>query len=258
MRSCPLGKGDIKVKIWRRAIRCKNERSLSRKKIITISDRLARDGVVILRGYIPARKVLQGRNKILSLGNFNLRARKPWPSLLSALHIQNDASVRRVVENKRLASLMRELLGGPVMTTKYKWLRAMPPKLFTGAHTDAAYFGDKSSLLTAWIPFTKVPVRRGLVWVPGSQSSNKWINKRAGEDGTESGWIVNDASQLKLPKGLHWHGTSLNPGDVAIFGTRLLHMTLPNESDCFRISCDTRWSAGNPSSDGTGPWTLVD
>jgi len=258
MRTFPLGKGNIKVKIWRRAIRCESGTSLSRKKKVAIGDRLAQDGIVIIRGFIPTRKVLQGRNKILRLGNFNLKARKPWPSLLSALHIQNDASVRRVLESPRLALLMRELLGGPVLTTRYKWLRAMPPKLFTGAHTDAAYFGESSSLLTAWIPFTKVPVHRGLVWVPGSHSTSQWTKKRVGKDGTESGWIVDDASQLKLPRGFNWHGTSLNPGDVAIFGTSILHMTLPNESSLFRISCDTRWATGDPSSQGTGPWSRVD
>ena len=45
-----------------------------------------------------------------------------------------------------------------VVTTAYKWLRAVPPTTYTGPHMDRAYVGE-GRRLTAWIPFG--PVRRG-------------------------------------------------------------------------------------------------
>lgn len=38
-------------------------------------------------------------------------------------------------------------------TTRFKWVRAMPPALFTGVHIDRVYMGRGSQrMLTAWIP----------------------------------------------------------------------------------------------------------
>eukprot|EP00397_Hematodinium_sp_SG-2012_P009091 GEMP01009166.1.p1 GENE.GEMP01009166.1~~GEMP01009166.1.p1 ORF type:complete len:269 (+),score=21.06 GEMP01009166.1:57-863(+) len=259
MRRLPLGRKGIIVRPWRRSIPVRGR--LTSAIIASVKRKLLRDGIVIVRNLLPSTTVVRGRNAILRLGRFSLEARKPWPSLLSSLHIQQDHCVRKVLEGPRVATLMRGLLGSPIMTTKYKWLRAMPPKLFTGVHTDAAYFGTDRHILTSWIPFTKVPVRRGLVWVPKSHLTDVFTNRMEqwdiGQDGTKSGWLMKDASLLKLPNGMRWHGTSMNPGDVAIFGVKLLHMTMPNDSPCFRISCDTRWHCGYPSTKGTGPWREV-
>jgi len=249
MRRIALGKKGIFVKPWRRVLRYSR---LTKRKLADVGTRLQRDGIVIYRNLLPKSTVKRGREAILRLGQFSLLAKPPWPSLLARSDIQNDRRVTEVLEHARLTRVMSTLLGSPIRTTEYKWLRAMPPKLFTGLHTDSTYFGEQP-LLTAWIPFTYVPVRRGLVWVPKSQLT-ELKPRRLGADGTSSGWLTDDASLYILPQGQQWHGTSMSPGDVAIFGPKLLHMTLPNSSPRFRISCDTRWQQGNPSSKGTGPW----
>lgn len=41
-------------------------------------------------------------------------------------------------------------------TSAFKWVRAVPPGLFTGLHIDRVYMGGGSArLLTAWIPIGK-------------------------------------------------------------------------------------------------------
>ena len=63
-------------------------------------------------------------------------------------------------------------------------------------------------------------------------------------DGTTAGWLVDDAADFDVPSaGAEggWMSTPFEPGDMAVFGMDLLHMTLPNHTDGYRISCDTRW-----------------
>ena len=57
-----------------------------------------------------------------------------------------------------------------VITTGYKWLRAVAKGEFTGVHTDRVFLGRGSSrVLTAWLPLGKVCCHRT------SQSQHKQI-----------------------------------------------------------------------------------
>ncbi|CAK9007202.1 unnamed protein product [Durusdinium trenchii] len=153
-----------------------------------------------------------------------------------------------------------------VVTTCYKWLRAVPPKAFTGPHMDRAYVGA-GPRLTAWIPLGDVRCGQeelgALCWVPGSHRDPEITERfkdydRAGSDGERSGWLASDPAALALPSGCHWESTHFDAGDVAVFGMDLLHTTLPNGQNSFRLSCDTRWQPldAPPPPPGviTGPW----
>merc|ERR1712194_644102 len=70
---------------------------------------------------------------------------------------------------------------------------------------------------------------------------------KAGDDGERSGWLAKDPSLFPLPEGCHWQSVHFDMGDVAIFGMDLLHTTIPNETTCFRLSCDTRWQPRDAS-----------
>merc|ERR1712098_795581 len=77
-----------------------------------------------------------------------------------------------------------------------------------------------------------------------------------GDDGERSGWLAADPGALELPVGCFWRSTNFSAGDVALFGMDLLHTTIPNETQSFRISCDTRWQPLNapPCEVRVGRW----
>ena len=59
--------------------------------------------------------------------------------------------------------------------------------------------------------------------------------------------------------GWHWEGGTFDFHGCfeAIFGMDLLHSTLPNGLQAFRLSCDTRWQPldeAPPQGVQTGPW----
>jgi len=187
------------------------------------------------------------------------------PSLLRRLDVQRRPEVRSALEHPRLFAAAAQLLGaGEVETTEYKWLRAVPPGKFTGPHMDRAYVGA-GSRLTAWIPLGDVAPGPGgsgaLCWVPRSHVDTRVVSryadyKSAGADGERSGWLAPDPAALALPEGCIWRTTHFAMGDVAVFGMDLLHSTVPNDSQNFRLSCDTRWQpVGSPAgSVHVGPW----
>ena len=109
------------------------------------------------------------------------------------------------------------LLGHQVVTTAYKWLRAVPPTTFTGPHMDRAYVGE-GRRLTAWIPLG--PVRRGqdvlreisprnpasifdrcgqrelgsLCWIPGSHTNPAVIERFGAQHGLL--WVCRNVASV--------------------------------------------------------------
>ncbi|CAE7592366.1 unnamed protein product [Symbiodinium sp. CCMP2592] len=195
-----------------------------------------------------------------------LEGEVPMPSLLRRLDLQALPEVLAVLEHENLFEATANILQvDEVVTTAYKWLRAVPPTTFTGPHMDRAYVGE-GRRLTAWIPLG--PVRCGqrelgsLCWIPGSHTNPEVIERfkdyrRVGSDGERSGWLAADAGALPLPEGCMWRSSHFASGDVAIFGMDLLHSTVPNGTQSFRLSCDTRWQPlEDPPPEGVvvGPW----
>ncbi|KAI9335274.1 hypothetical protein BDR26DRAFT_866032 [Obelidium mucronatum] len=165
----------------------------------------------------------------------------------------------------------------------YSWLRAVPTDKCTGPHLDRVYLGAGSQkILTVWMPFTNVPVSRGSLCVASrSHVSDALKGFRetygsvpAGRDGTSSGWVTEFPDQIEkmygIPQkrrenggededeeenvcgpGIEWVTRDFEMGDVVIFGLDLLHMTLNNVTDLWRVSCETRWQ---PTGDAYPPF----
>ena len=145
---------------------------------------------------------------------------------------------------------------GRVVTTEYKWLRAVARGEFTGAHTDRVYVGGGSQrLLTLWLPLGEVTPEQGAMRVlRGSHTlvelRSGYGQSRVGRDGTRSGWIGADQLPALLQSGAQWVTTRFRPGDVCVLGLDTVHMTGPNRTEQLRISCDTRWQ---PAEDPVDP-----
>ena len=251
-------------------------------------DSLHEHGIIILRNLFSSEDINEARMDILAKylskyiqtnGNDTETLMKAQiidsktdksPSLLNkAMHIiQNTESVANILENEKLFKLTSILLRSEhVMTTKYKWLRAVPPSKFTGLHFDSMYMGlGCKEMLSIWVPFGRIaPTNGSLIWCYASHRCSKWkayldsINygdpTKLNKDGTKSGWITDNLadyfnedcdlknlSELKNKNHpLLWCTTDFEPGDVAIFGLKLIHQTLRNDTNCYRLSCDTRW-----------------
>jgi ectoine hydroxylase-related dioxygenase (phytanoyl-CoA dioxygenase family) len=147
----------------------------------------------------------------------------------------------------------------------YKWLRAVSTDLYTGIHMDKVYFPlqqeeeqdpstgtPKFPILTLWIPLGDMGPHQGsLVLLPGSHQSKQFEKVRAsygqstvGPDGTTSGWLDPQVLQslLKDPsEPMEWKGGHYRMGDVVILGLETLHQTLPNQTEYWRLSVESRW-----------------
>jgi len=277
-----IGGGVAEVRV---PARCRLVEGRSAAWAATARDILRAEGLVVLRGLLPSGLVRAARGACLRALDRGGALDPDWPlddarvaqecmegvreppSLLRRLDVQQLPAVLRVLEHTALFSAAAQMLGvDEVVTTAYKWLRAVPPGKFTGPHMDRAYVGA-GARLTAWVPLGDVSAEPGgsgaLCWVPGSHVEPAVVERfrdhqSAGADGERSGWLAPDPGELRLPPSARgWRSADFAPGDVAFFGMDLLHTTVPNGSGSFRLSCDTRWqSADIPTHAGpnVGPW----
>ena len=223
---------------------------------------LARSGYLLLRGLLPRAAVLAARSRVLKEMDCFLAPEAPLlqarafdaslsPQLLRRQDIAGLPEVKAVLEHPSLGAWLAAFFGEPVTTAAYKWLRAVGRGKFTGVHMDRVYLGQGSdALLTCWIPLGDIPVHQGTLLVSeGSQGRPDLAALRAGyghssvgRDGVASGWLTDDPSTLTDAYGdLKWVTADFAMGDVCVIGLDVLHMSTTNTTECYRLSCDTRW-----------------
>ncbi|KAJ1568367.1 hypothetical protein HK405_002661 [Cladochytrium tenue] len=106
-------------------------------------------------------------------------------------------------------------------------------------------------MVTVWMPLMDVTPERGtLCLVPGSHERVGDLARRlapyrglgAGADGTRSGWLAEDPSDVDLgPSGKWVTADVYKVGDAVVLLPDLLHLTSNNQTDEWRVSCETRW-----------------
>ncbi|MBI1338366.1 MAG: phytanoyl-CoA dioxygenase [Phycisphaera sp.] len=166
--------------------------------------------------------------------------------------------VRAVLEGKAIFDFLTTLLGEPILTFDYKWLRAVGHDESTGAHYDVVYMGRGSSrLMTVWTPFVDVPIEQGsLAVIPGSNrlpgfaKLRETYGKLDVDRDRAPGWFSSDPEEITSRFGGQWATTNFNAGDVVVFGMHTMHASVKNQTDKFRISTDTRFQpAADPVDD---------
>lgn len=126
-------------------------------------------------------------------------------------------------------------------------------------------------MLTAWLPIGDVPRHQGAMMVcRGSHRKRAFSRLQAGygassvgRDGTCSGWLGSAPEDLAGFVGnryaIDWRTAAFMAGDAVILSLGIMHMTLPNETNQVRISCDTRWlPAGDARDPRAGAWQAAD
>lgn len=151
-----------------------------------------------------------------------------------------------VVESPPIMNFFERYLDGAVLTYDYKWLRAVAPGSFTGAHYDVVYMGRGTlNVFTCWTPLGDISYANGpLAILVGSHRFDR-VKQTYGKMDVDrdhvDGWFSNDPIELIDRYGGQWRTTQFQMGDVLLFSMFTMHASINNTTDRYRISCDTRY-----------------
>jgi hypothetical protein len=223
--------------------------------------RLAEDGYLFVRELHDPADVLAARRDILGLmaedglldpaapladGVANPAAGDPATTSTRARTRYKTPSLRAVVYGPRLAGFFERLLGGPVASYGFQWLRAAGPGAASPIHGDAPYMSrGTAGVASCWTPIGEVPPELGALVV--CLGSHRWERVRetygrsdVDRDLTE-GIFSRDPAELVDRFGGRWATAHFQAGDVVVFGLHLLHASLTNTTRRYRLSCDVRY-----------------
>lgn len=228
---------------------------------------LANSGYVFLKGLLPRDAVVAARAEILRMyaviGEIEDRSRSAQDgystgrSFASEVNLRafaealrTGAAYRGVCEHPQIFAATTLLLGKRSKAFDFKWPRVMRPGEATGIHCDAPYMNRGSgNVLTAWIPLGDVSVMQGgLSILEGSNNVTSLQHYRAADvDLTPFGWFDTNAKTVCQRIGGRWLYGDFTAGDVLFFPLGTMHCSLVNQSDCVRVSSDTRYQIeGDP------------
>lgn len=235
--------------------------------VAALQARMAADGYLLLRHFIPRERILQARHtvlhhmheqQVLTPGEPVLEGVMPRGGrgvrLMGSNGISHHPDVLAVLEAGELFDFFAGYFGEPALTFKYKWLRGVGNEQYTGAHCDIVYMGlGSQNLHTVWIPFGDIPVEQGaLAMCVGSHNAPEFerIRQTYGRMDVDrdrvEGWFTRDPMEIVEKFGGRWQTTNFHMGDVMIFGMYTMHASTTNLTNRFRLSCDIRFQ---PASD---------
>jgi ectoine hydroxylase-related dioxygenase (phytanoyl-CoA dioxygenase family) len=155
-----------------------------------------------------------------------------------------DLAFRQLVNAEKTLHFFEELLGGECLTFDTKWYRAVEKEAFSGAHYDNVYMGrGTKQVYTVWTPLMEIPIEMGgLALCLGSQNFEK-LKTTYGQSDYEkvSGWFSSDFGEIINKFGGQWATTHFQAGDIIIFGMFMMHGSLTNKTDRYRMSADIRY-----------------
>lgn len=224
--------------------------------------RLQEDGYLLLRGFHNREQVLQARAEFLDELDRTGRLDSNYPVADAVISSENRGGLWgktgaelqelfptfvELVNGEHVMHFFEQLLGGTSMTYDYKWPRAVARGGNTGAHYDVVYMGrGTKNVYTMWTPLGDTSYELGtLAMLLGSQHFDR-IRKTYGEmdvdrDNVATGWFTEDPIEIVDQYGGKWATTEFQAGDVIIFGMFMMHASLNNETNHYRLSADTRY-----------------
>ena len=232
-----------------------------------LRQRLQSDGFLLIRGFHDAAQVLAVRREILERlqERGQLDERAPLMDGVTKAGLQTTASVRgqedlktdslrALLYSDRAHQFFAHLFGQAAKPYQFQWLRAAGPGAGSPIHADLPYMGRGThNLCTLWTPLGAMTPQMGPLAV--CLGSNQWPQVRekyAHSDvdrDAHGGVFTEDSGELVERFGGQWATTTFEPGDAMILGMYLLHGSLSNASNRFRISCDTRYQPANEPMD---------
>ncbi|OBZ17638.1 phytanoyl-CoA dioxygenase family protein [Bacillus sp. FJAT-26390] len=229
-----------------------------------LRQRMEDDGYLLIRGFHEREQVLRARMSILE--KMDRTGKIARDTLLEeGVMADGSRSIFMGGTNEDLPELLNVLNGEHVMrffddflreqalTYRYKWLRAVGKGDFTGAHYDIVYMGRGTQhVYTVWSPLGDVSLEMGgLAICLGShrfeQLKRTYGSKDSDRDGI--GHYTDDPLVITEKFGGKWATMAFQAGDVLIFGMYLLHCSLENTTNQYRISVDARYQSVNEKVD---------
>ncbi|NQX67147.1 phytanoyl-CoA dioxygenase family protein [Paenibacillus alba] len=227
-----------------------------------LRERLAEDGYLLIRGLHDRNQVLSARTEFLQSMQEMGRLDPASPLEQGVIGSENKGAMwgksadelkdsfpqfLNVVNSSSVMDFFERLLGGAALTYDYKWPRAVGHGGNTGAHYDIVYMGrGTKNVYTMWTPFGDTSLELGtLALCLGSQHFDK-IKQTYGEmdvdrDNVATGWFSEDPVEIVDTFGGQWATTTFEAGDAIIFGMYMMHASLNNTTNRYRLSADTRY-----------------
>ena len=166
-----------------------------------------------------------------------VRANEEYRQLPAVQAIFADTAIPKFFDN---------LLGGPSGTFDFQWMRVAGNGAESTIHSDIVFMGrGTQNLYTCWTPMGDVtldrgPVVLGLGYDKIEAMRNTYWASDVDRDLIE-GYFSKDPMEMVTKFGGRWATTEFHPDDVLIFGMHILHASLANTSDSYRISFDARY-----------------
>ncbi len=184
---------------------------------------------------------------------------------------QRDPLLQELVFGPRMMDFFSSFLGGQVRHFDFIWFRSKGHGLGSPIHCDLVYMGRGThNLYTTWVPLGDVSLQLGgLLVLEGSHRKGEQLKPYLSrdvddyctnrEDAAEyasgkkwwDGTLSKNAISLQQTLGGRWLTSSeFRMGDAMMFNMTLVHGSLDNQTDRFRISTDTRYQlAAEPADD---------
>jgi len=239
-----------------------------------LQERMDADGYLYLREFWPRAQVQAVRDSITrqldALGflkpgapsdEARFHGREVGRAMGNPLN-QQDPLLQNLVFGPRIIDFFQTFLGGPVRHFDFIWFRTKGPGLGSPIHCDLVYMGRGThNLYTTWVPLGDVSVDLGgLMVLEGSHKKNAELKPYLSRDVDEyctnredaadyasgkkwwDGTLSKNANALQASLGGRWlTSPEFRLGDATIFNMTLVHGSLDNQTDRFRLSTDTRY-----------------
>jgi len=226
--------------------------------------RLQEDGYLYVPGFFPRDQIARVRREFLQRihqagalhPDYPIEAAIPAPQNRANPRqmVPDNAALLGVVFGESLIDFYRGIFGGEIRHFDHIWSRVVAPGHGTPPHADAVYMNRGTlKLLTAWIPYGDVTREIGglMILEKSHQQQERMRSYLAGDVDTycanrgpykhKSGWLSNNPVTLRERFGGRWLTTNFQMGDLLTFGMATVHASLDNQSECYRLSTDTRY-----------------
>jgi len=234
-----------------------------------LRERLAEDGYLFIRGLHDPDRVRDARADVLEHMAEEGLLDPDAPVAEGVIHPEyfGDAfdmsaaswthypNLTELVEGDEIMSFFDRFLDAPPLALDRKLGRAKATGRFTGFHVDRIFMGrGTDQLYTVWRPIGDCPVEMGpLLVCPGSHRHDR-LRETYGQldvdrDAVEA-MFSEDPHDVIETIGGPLATADFEAGDALIFGQYLLHGSLTNQTDRFRISVDTRYQSVEDPVDG--------
>lgn len=227
-----------------------------------LRDRLQEDGYLLLRGFHEPDRVRAARRQVLEhmAGEGMLDPDAPieegvvHPDYFDATFDMDAASwthypaLEELVSADDVMAFFGDLVDAKPIVLDRRLGRAKATGDFTGFHVDRVFMGRGTErLYTCWRPVGDCPVEMGpLVVAPGSHRHER-LRETYGRMDVDAEpfepYFSTDPLDVVETLGGPLATADFEAGDALVFGQYLLHGSLTNTTDRFRVSIDTRYQS---------------